>query len=106
MTAPGGQVQDLQCTKQQATSAHFEWHPPECETRNGEFVGFKYELRDKNNLGKVEHNGGVLNTTELTLRNLIPYTTYVFQVWFVNHVGDGPKSDALEFETLEDSKQC
>lgn len=102
-TAPSGKVLDIQCTDKQATTARFKWDPPECESRHGEFVGFKYEVRNKDSSFKlVDH--GVLNATEVIIQDLVPYTTYMFLVWFVNHVADGPKSDAQDFTTLEDSE--
>ena len=100
---PSGQVQNVKRISLTATTVTFAWDPPECETRHGEFVGFAYEVRDSSKLGSIVQHA-MLNTTTALLEDLVPHTNYIFQVWFINHINAGPKSEPQDFRTLEDSE--
>ena len=70
--------------------------------RHGHLMGYSVVLycTDKPKQVLQRHR---INTTSITLRDLIPYESYQLEVRFVNQVGDGPEY-IYGFRTLEDSK--
>ena len=77
----------------------FSWEPVECEQRLGETLGYMYEVRDYKDRSIAASDR--VNETKVTVTDLVPYTRYVFQVKFVNHIGGGPLSDPQNFTTLQ-----
>ncbi len=80
----------------------FTWDPVECEQRLGETVGYLYEVRNFRDRSILVRQ--MVNDTKVTVEKLVPFTKYVFQIKFVNHVGEGPFSDPQELITLQGRK--
>ena len=95
-----GKVQNIRVTSIEATSASFAWEAPDCEYQNGQYEGFKYMLRKADDTFTLIA-ARTINSTSVTLTDLVPYTKYQLQVAFMNHVDEGPISDPEKFTTLE-----
>ncbi len=100
---PSSTVLGFRLLEVTSNSVGFSWSPPQCSDRNGEFRGFRYELRNLDN-GSHLVTSEMINDTSLRLYSLAPYTLFSIQVWFVNHMYEGPRHIPFKFRTLEDSK--
>ena len=85
-----------------AAVTRFEWDAIDCENRYGITVGYQYELMEVDTGVTVVRNQ--INTTEVQIDDIIPFTRYQFRVKFLNHIGAAPWSDAMVFDSLEDRK--
>lgn len=99
---PSTEVKGLYRAEVRSFLARLAWQPQPCEGRNGHFVSYKFSVWQQGTPA-MPYNGAV-NVTEVRLVDLVPYTTYMAQVWYINHIGEGPRCTPLEFQTLQSSK--
>ena len=96
-------MRDFHLLEVTSTGAVFSWRPLQCPGRNGEFRGYNYELRNLDSGSHVVTREMISGTT-LHLDSLAPYTLFSIQVWFANHMYNGPRTVAFKFRTLENGK--
>ena len=101
IAVPTAKVTSLYRAEVRSTLARLAWQRPSCEGRNGRFVKYKYNVWQQGSAGVLY--SGAVNVTEVRLVDLVPYTTYLAQVWYVNDIGEGPLCTALQFQTLQGS---
>jgi len=99
---PTAEVKGLYRAEVRSFLARLAWQTQPCEGRNGPFLTYKYSVWQQG-APVVQYNGAV-NVTEVRLVDLVPYTTYLAEVWYVNDIGEGPRCTPLEFQTLQSSK--
>ncbi|XP_022109721.1 tyrosine-protein kinase Mer-like [Acanthaster planci] len=75
-------------------SLTFTWSPPSCGDRGGTILGYDYQL---NNRSGTADQG----TAQVTVNELLPFTSYSFRVAARNNVGPGPYSQTVTTMTLE-----
>ncbi|XP_068719916.1 protein sidekick-2-like isoform X2 [Montipora capricornis] len=98
--APSG----IMVTASSSTSITASWQLPPADSRNGIITGFKLFYRQK-------HSGNqstALNISNAsiraeTVRELMKFTEYEFQLLAYTSVGDGPKSSVQFARTMEDA---
>ena len=76
------------------------WSEPPCGTKSGVIASYSYSLT---NNGRVV-NRGITSSLDVTIENLVPFTSYEFTVLAVNPVGEGPWSEELIISTNEAGK--
>ena len=101
VAVPTATVTSLYRAEVRSILARLAWQQPPCEGRNGRFVAYKYNVWQQGSAGVLY--SGAVNVTEVRLVDLVPYTTYLAQVWYVNAIGEGPLCTALHFQTLQSS---
>ena len=99
---PTAEVNGLHLAEVRSFLARLAWQTQPCKGRNGPFFKYKYSVWQQGAPG-VQYKGAV-TVTELRLVELVPYTTYLAEVWYVNDIGEGPRCTPLEFQTLQSSK--
>ena len=92
-------------TASTSTSVKASWQLPPTGSRNGIIRGFKLFYRKKNsdNQPKRFHISNASIRAE-TMKELMKFTEYEFQVLAYTSLGDGPKSSFLFAKTMEDGK--
>ena len=69
-----------------------EWEPPPINQQNGII---QYYLVMVDQLENATSTTLIANTTQITVRNLLPYYTYQVTIAAVTNPGTGPWSDLL-----------
>ena len=94
-------------TASTSTSVTASWELPPTGSRNGIITGFKlfYRHKHSNNQPKLLHISNAAIRTE-TVRELMKFTEYEFQLLAHTSVGDGPNSSVQFTKTMEDGKWC
>ncbi|XP_022097251.1 proto-oncogene tyrosine-protein kinase ROS-like isoform X2 [Acanthaster planci] len=77
-------------------SLTFTWRPPLCGNRGGVITGYEYMLI---NLNSRSSTTGTVTGEEVVFHQLLPFTSYSFQVAATNAAGTGPYSDAVNTRT-------
>ena len=88
-----------------------QWEPPLRRGRNGIITHYIVQIKkpsDRKELNKTVDlkNPTFSDSTTITFNatGLTPYTTYMWRIAAVNHVGVGPFSTLTDVETAEDSE--
>ena len=94
-------------TASTSTSVTASWQLPPADFRNGIITGFKLFYGQKRcyNQPKLLHISNASVRAE-TVRELIKFTEYEFQLLAYTSVGDGPNSSVQFVTTMEDGKWC
>ena len=85
-----------------STTLDLEWEPPLRQHRNGIIIRYSLQIRNV-----ATGNVSVLNnihSTNTTVRQLLPYTTYEYQIAAYTSVGRGPFTSPLSIQTNQDGK--
>ena len=86
-----------------STDVRITWQPPEEKDQNGKLLGFKiFYKSDKDPIGSEDVYVVGASTVSYDLLNLDMYTNYVITILCFNPAGDGPLSDPVYVQTLED----
>ncbi|XP_069692741.1 cell adhesion molecule Dscam2-like [Periplaneta americana] len=105
---PGGPPTQVSVEATGPQELHVTWQPPERQLWNGELLGYKIGFR---RIGPGPEDEGPYNFTrvgvgivggEVRLSGLEKFTKYSVTVQAFNSRGDGPASDAVIVQTLED----
>ena len=82
------------------SSITVQWGPVLCIQRNGDITGYsvQYGVQGSGSTQSVNVSGG--DSTDTTISELTPSTTYNFAVAAVNSAGTGVYSDPLSVSTL------
>ncbi|XP_021922498.1 Down syndrome cell adhesion molecule-like protein Dscam2 isoform X3 [Zootermopsis nevadensis] len=105
---PGGPPRQVSVEAASPQELHVTWQPPEQQLWNGELLGYKIGFRK---IGPGPEDEGPYNFTrigagiidnEVRLSGLEKFTKYSVTVQAFNSRGDGPASDAVIIQTLED----
>ena len=91
-----------------STSVTAYWQLPPIDSRNGIIRGFKLfygQKRCNNQPKQVLHISNASVRAE-SVRELMKFTEYEFQLLAYTSVGDGPKSSVQVAKTMEDGKWC
>ncbi|XP_074652820.1 uncharacterized protein LOC141907144 [Tubulanus polymorphus] len=75
------------------------FHIP-CQSRNGNFTGFRYKLYEKNSDALVWEEV-VMESERVYIKDLKPFTDYSLSYTWTNEAGESPQSDATDFKTDE-----
>ncbi|XP_068675665.1 cell adhesion molecule DSCAML1-like [Montipora foliosa] len=91
-------------TASNSTSITASWQLPPADSRNGIITGFKLFYRQK----RFDNQPKLLNISnasirEETVRELMKFTEYEFQLLAYTSVGDGPNSSVQFATTMEDA---
>ena len=76
------------------------WNDVTCPERGGVLRSYDVFVKANDVTLQILPSG----TDEVYITSLVPYTNYTIQVRYVNNVKDGPLSDKLQVETLQDGK--
>ncbi|XP_068728102.1 uncharacterized protein [Montipora capricornis] len=101
---PSKAPSEFMVTASTSTSVKASWQLPPTGSRNGIIRGFKLFYRKKNsdNQPKLFHISNASIRAE-TMKELMKFTEYEFQVLAYTSLGDGPKSSFLFAKTMEDA---
>ena len=90
-----------------STSVTAFWQLPPTDSRNGIITGFKLFYRQKrsDNKPKLLHISNA-SIREETVRELMKFTEYEFQLLAYTSVGDGPNTSVQFAKTMEDGTWC
>ncbi|XP_038633750.1 protein sidekick-2 isoform X2 [Scyliorhinus canicula] len=99
---PTAPAQNVQVQSSTATQLDLTWEPPPPETQNGDMQGYKiyyWEFQRQNETEKLKTL--FLPETNVKLKNLTGYTTYLISVSAFNAAGDGPRSTPIRSRTQQ-----
>ena len=96
-TVPTGPPEELNVHIRNASHIEAFWHPPNEEQQNGAIIS--YELNISTSGQQVHHIYS--NSTRTVLPLLIPHKEYSISVAASTHVGTGPFTAAVIFDTPE-----
>ena len=92
ISVPSAPPTSVKVTKVTGNTITIKWMSVECSHQNGEITGYLVQYR-------VEPSGKELvvnaSDTQITLPNLMPFTTYSIEVAAVNSAGIGNFSSAV-----------
>ena len=90
-----------------STSVTAYWQLPPIDSRSGIIRGFKlfYGQKRYDNQPKLLYISNA-SIREKTVRELMKFTEYEFQLLAYTSIGDGPKSSVQVAKTMEDGKWC
>ncbi|KAK7578218.1 hypothetical protein V9T40_010423 [Parthenolecanium corni] len=103
---PSGPPINIQIQPISSTELVVTWAPPHNDLQNGQILGYNIGFREESsssssfNITKVVNEGD--NYEEMILKNLQKYTRYLVVVQAFNQVGEGPFSEPITAQTLED----
>ena len=86
----------ITATEASSDSIYLRWSPPPFEDQNGIITGYVID-----SLSNRKNSSFSVNLTEHHLE-AFPYTGYTLRVAALNSVGQGPFSDVVYVETLQD----
>ena len=94
-------------TASSSTSIRASWQLPPADSRNGIITGFKlfYRQKHSDNQPKLLNISSASIRAE-TVRELMKFTEYEFQLLAYTSVGNGPNSSVQFAKTMEDGKWC
>ena len=94
-------------TASTSTSVTASWQLPPTDSRNGIITGFKlfYGQKRCDNQPKILHISNASVRAE-SVRELMKFTEYEFQLLAYTSVGDGPNTSVKFATTMEDGKWC
>ena len=94
-------------TTSSSTSIRASWQLPPADSRNGIITGFKlfYRQKHSDNQPKLLNISSASIRAE-TVRELMKFTEYEFQLLAYTLVGNGPNSSVQFAKTMEDGKWC
>ncbi|CAH1775314.1 unnamed protein product, partial [Owenia fusiformis] len=95
---PWGMPVNVAAKNVTSESALLTWAPPPCNERNGLFKNYQYRLTNLNYSDIDIQRTGIVSSefhTYKTFSNLIPYSTYVFEVNFENDKQPGLYSEII-----------
>ena len=93
-------------TASNSTSITASWELPPADSRNGIITGFKLFYRQKLSGNQSKLNISNASIRAKTVRELMKFTEYEFQLLAYTSVGDGPNSSVQFAKTVEDGKWC
>ena len=93
-------------TASNSTSITASWELPPADSRNGIITGFKLFYRQKHSGNQSKLNISNASIRAKTVRELMKFTEYEFQLLAYTSVGDGPNSSVQFAKTMEDGKWC
>uniref|UniRef100_A0A4W3KFY3 Sidekick cell adhesion molecule 2 n=1 Tax=Callorhinchus milii TaxID=7868 RepID=A0A4W3KFY3_CALMI len=99
---PTAPAQNVQVQSATATQLDLTWEPPPAEAQNGDMQGYKiyyWEFQRQNETEKLKTL--FLPETNVKLKNLTGYTTYLISVSAFNAAGDGPRSTPIRSRTQQ-----
>ncbi|XP_067860237.1 protein sidekick-2 isoform X1 [Heptranchias perlo] len=99
---PTAPAQNVQVQSSTATQLDLTWEPPPPEAQNGDMQGYKiyyWEFQRQNETEKLKTL--FLPETNVKLKNLTGYTTYLISVSAFNAAGDGPRSTPIRSRTQQ-----
>ncbi len=85
------------------TSIFLRWDSPPPESRNGLILGFSITLTNDDDESVITYMAQS-NEYEVTIENLVPYTTYVCTILAFTAIGNGPSSQSVMVTTSESGK--
>ena len=85
------------------TSIFLRWDSPPPESRNGLILGFSITLTNDYDESVITYMAQS-NEYEVTIENLVPYTTYVCTILAFTAIGNGPSSQSVMVTTSESGK--
>ncbi|XKL60149.1 hypothetical protein PGB90_001165 [Kerria lacca] len=103
---PAGPPLNIQIQSISSIELVVTWAPPQSDLQNGEILGYNVGFREENsastnfNITKVVSEGE--NYEEIVLKNLQKYTRYLVIIQAFNQMGEGPFSEPVAAQTLED----
>ncbi len=100
---PNDAPQNFTVQVETPTSISLRWDPPPPESRNGQILGFSISLANTEE-GSVMRIAAQSNEYEITIQNLVPYTTYACSILAFTSVGNGPASLPAVVTTFESGK--
>ena len=94
-------------TASSSTSIRASWQLLPADSRNGIITGFKlfYRQKHSDNQPKLLNISSASIRAE-TVRELMKFTEYEFQLLAYTSVGNGPNSSVQFAKTMEDGKWC
>ncbi|XP_069786249.1 protein sidekick-2 isoform X2 [Narcine bancroftii] len=99
---PTAPAQNVQVQGSTATQLDVTWEPPPREAQNGDVQGYKiyyWEFQRQNETEKLKTL--FLPETNVKLKNMTGYTTYLISVSAFNAAGDGPRSTPIRSRTQQ-----
>ena len=100
-TAPSSPPQNVQGTVASSTSIELIWEPPLASNQNGIIQHYLISVTEFETMRSFQL---MSTTTTISATGLHPYYTYSFTIAAVT-VGEGPHTQALTLQTLEDGKK-
>ncbi|XP_022097247.1 receptor-type tyrosine-protein phosphatase delta-like [Acanthaster planci] len=94
--APRAQPTTVEVSSVGQRNLTFTWNPLLCRNRGGVITGYKYMLINLNSRTNIT---GTVTGEEVVFDQLIPFTSYSFQVAATNAAETGPYSDAVNTRT-------
>ena len=101
IVAPEGPPINLRLLKALRRSLEIHWDPPIPEDRNGNIIGYEYDITEQNGWNDVDT---VESSTMKVFGELTPYTNYTVRIAAMTLAGTGPYSDPIVARTREASK--
>ena len=92
IAAPTAPPENITVPTITSSSFHLEWEPPPVNERNGVI---QYYLVTIDQVENATSFTLIVNTTQIVVRNLLPYYTYQVTIAAVTTPGTGPWSNLL-----------
>ena len=99
--APDGPPVNITITMVTPNSVSLQWDPPTPDKQNGLIVSYTINVMTYDQVVKMVV---LSNTTQQTISNLTPYTSYMFKLAASTTIGQGPLSKPILTRTSETSK--
>ena len=100
-TAPSSPPQNVEGSAANSTSIQLTWQPPVLSSQNGIIQHYVVSVIEDETMRQFQLTS---STTSISAIGLHPYFTYSFTIAAVT-VGQGPYSQAMSIQTLEDGEQ-
>ena len=101
IVAPEGPPINLRLLEVLKRSLEIHWDPPIPEDRNGNIIGYEYNITEQNGWNDVDT---VDSSTVKVFTKLTPYTNYTVRIAAMTLAGTGPYSEPIVARAKEASK--